>query len=278
MNQEERSSFEELVGHKRNRGIKMNKFGLLLIAILMFGCLKDKSVKIYNDGIISEEYAVTNGEKNGYYKKFYPSGKIEIIGNYRFDRADGVFTYFYQNGKISMRSVYKNGSRDGPFQQYDSLGNVEVSGVMTAGISNGQFRWFYPGGKLKEIEEYEEGNLYHSIEFDKDGDTTSDTWYAQVLSPNSVKLGDTVMASLFYHKISSCIDSIFTLYIVPQKVYDDYENKIIKKITGKVILIKDDASFTYVPTVKGKYRIWGSIRFKCPEKPAAYFEKTFEVY
>jgi len=67
---------------------------------------------IFFDGALTDVYNYENGKKNGISKKFFPSGKVQIIKNYLNDKLHGRYELFNKKGKMIEVRNYSNGFLD----------------------------------------------------------------------------------------------------------------------------------------------------------------------
>lgn len=82
-------------------------------------------------GIVSNE-----GLKQGFWKEYFPNGKIKSEGAYEKGKRIGQWTFYYPQGAIEQTG------------NYNSKGNPE-----------GIWKWFYLGGQLLREESYRDGLL-----------------------------------------------------------------------------------------------------------------------
>lgn len=125
--------------------------------ISIFSCQENKFIpesKFYKDGAIKESFFRNkNGELEGEYKQFYPSGKLLTSKNFKdgkeYGRASHYYesgelkevqyfdkgvlingdTVYYQNGKIKFASYYDNGRKSGRFQRWSQQDSLEFETV-----------------------------------------------------------------------------------------------------------------------------------------------------
>lgn len=62
-------------------------------------------VEDYFKGVLSWEFEVKNGFRNGKERKFYDSGELMEENNVKYNTIDGVAREFYKNGKIKSISI-----------------------------------------------------------------------------------------------------------------------------------------------------------------------------
>lgn len=145
----------------------------------------------YNDNEeekkLKEEYQVDLGdsgwEKNGYYKSFYPSGRLAVEGNFKLNIKNGWFREFYDtliNQKPALKSqvFYENGKKKGLMcvfsLQGDTLQKAHFENDQIVGkvfmyhnngklLREGNFVEGQPEGITKEY--YENGKIFKEISF-----------------------------------------------------------------------------------------------------------------
>jgi antitoxin component YwqK of YwqJK toxin-antitoxin module len=134
--------------------------------------------KIYNDNglLISEGLVDEAGNRNGKWKDFYPSGKIQAEGQYSDNRKsglwkfynefgkgeqtgyfnngrpDGLWKWYYDNGSLLREEEYFQGQRDGAYTEYSITGEIIAQGQYSDGEKNGE--WKYKSGNNIESGKY----------------------------------------------------------------------------------------------------------------------------
>jgi antitoxin component YwqK of YwqJK toxin-antitoxin module len=134
--------------------------------------------KIYNDNglLLSEGIVDEAGNKNGKWKDFFASGKIEAEGQYsenrrsgpwRFNndsekgeqtgyynngRPDGMWKWYYETGVLLREEEYFQGQRDGAYTEYSPDGEIIAQGQYSDGEKNGE--WKYKSGNNIESGKY----------------------------------------------------------------------------------------------------------------------------
>jgi len=162
---------------------------LLAIIVLTIAC-EEKEV---NPIMIKKEKDTMTGmsieyqldtivkQKNGYYKMFYPNGKLAqeqqykndtLVGTERFyyeegplksennylkGEFDGSTKEYYSNGKLKSEGTYVNNSLEGPFTNYYENGNVKNRATMKDSEENGPFEEYYENGNMKARGSYLNG-------------------------------------------------------------------------------------------------------------------------
>ncbi len=133
---------------------------------------------IYNDmGLMLSEGIVDEaGNKNGKWKDYYPTGKVqaegqytdnrrsgvwkfnnnaeklEQTGSYNNGRPDGLWKWYYENGSVLREEEYFQGVRDGSYVEYSLTGEIISQGEYADGEKNGD--WKYKSGDNTEEGKY----------------------------------------------------------------------------------------------------------------------------
>lgn len=104
---------------------------------------------IFKNGIMIGEGIVTEkGERDGFWKEYYDSGRLRAEGEYNKDTKTGPWKYYYENGTLSQEGTY------------NSEGNPE-----------GEWRWYYENGALLREEYYYLGKLDGlMVDYDENGE------------------------------------------------------------------------------------------------------------
>ncbi len=76
-----------------------------------------------NCGIISETN-YENGKIHGYWKEYYPSGKIMHFVNYFYGQKNGVERWYYSSGILKSESIYEYGKLVSDVLYWDEEGNA----------------------------------------------------------------------------------------------------------------------------------------------------------
>ena len=119
--------------------------------------LKQSSVlqSYYNNGKLSNSYAVVNGKRNGVSETYYSNGQLWEKEHYENGTLDGPYESYYENGQIELKCKYKSGNYEGPYVAYDRSGKVLEEFNYVNGSKHGLAK-YYIEGKLSYIL-----NFYH---------------------------------------------------------------------------------------------------------------------
>ncbi len=144
----------------------------------------------YPDGRIRHEGGYLNGLRNGNWKYFYPDGKIEQQGDFVKDKPVGSWLWSYPNGSVWKEEEFINGLEDGMSVEYDSTGGVIAKGEYIEGMKEGP--WFYQVGDHRE-----EGSFFEGERTGKWVHTYSDT--EQISFEGAYESGKETGVHIFYY-------------------------------------------------------------------------------
>ncbi len=131
-----------------------------------------------------EEGHYINGNKEGLWKRYYPSGSLRNEITYRGDAPFGAYTIYYPNGQVEEKSAWHrnknvgeftrfyedgtpqqefyfadNGKRNGIQRYYHENGQLALEVNIVNGKEEGEMRRYTPEGKLKEVKVLNNGVL-----------------------------------------------------------------------------------------------------------------------
>lgn len=121
-----------------------------------------ESSKIYEHGaLVGEGIVQKNGNKNGNWKLYYPSGKKLAEGEYNNGKKIGYWKFYYENGVIETEGEYaKNGKQDGLWKEYFESGKISEKINYYEGVYDGSFTAYNDSGVViiqgKYKEDYED--------------------------------------------------------------------------------------------------------------------------
>jgi antitoxin component YwqK of YwqJK toxin-antitoxin module len=112
-----------------------------------------------SSGKIQAEGQFQDNRRSGQWKFYSDSGKVVQTGSFNAGRPDGIWKWYYDNGAVLREEEYFQGERDGGYIEYAPDGKVIAQGQYMAGEKNGT--WKYNAGDYTE-----EGNYITGL---KDG-------------------------------------------------------------------------------------------------------------
>jgi uncharacterized protein len=140
----------------------------------------ERSFILKNGQVIGEGLITEKGEKDGFWKEYFDSGKLKAEGNYKKDirtgqwkfyhrnkqleqigqyddtgKFIGEWKWYYENGSLLRKEFYRNGLADGLMTEYDPQDNIVAEGDYINGLENGF--WSYNYGDIKLEGDYIDG-------------------------------------------------------------------------------------------------------------------------
>lgn len=142
---------------------------------------------------ISEGAYNRDGEKDGAFTEYYPSGKVKETKTYKAGLLEGKLTRYYTNGQKEYEALYKKGEVSGYNIWYHTNGKVSSEGWYEDGTKAQFFSFynekgtltdleyylngekagpqmsFYPNGKIEILQEYKDGWVCKIEQYDSTG-------------------------------------------------------------------------------------------------------------
>lgn len=109
----------------------------------------------YENGQVSSEGIMIDGEPNGYWKTYYKDGTIKSEGNRKDFKLDSTWKFYDQEGNLSMVINYKKGLKNGKRITYTE-DEIKVDNFKDD-IKHGWSKRFYPDSTLKRKVKYVDG-------------------------------------------------------------------------------------------------------------------------
>ena len=78
----------------------------------------------YENGEISSEGTLKNGQPDGFWKTYYENGEIKTEGKRTNFLLDSIWNFYYENGKIYQRITYKENKKNGLLSIYNNKGTL----------------------------------------------------------------------------------------------------------------------------------------------------------
>lgn len=138
--------------------------------------------RAYNNegvGILEESY-YSEGKKHGGYTKWYPNGKKQESGTYRYDKREGKSIWYYESGSLAAEYHYADSEIDGDVSTYYKNGKLSAFGPYKNGKQTGNWKEYYENGNLKAEGNYTNGDKEGQWKnYDDKGMFTKNTTYSK---------------------------------------------------------------------------------------------------
>lgn len=175
-------SFTEIMGlisiHRTNSytlyTFPLFKLKNIIICILLVSGMSafgqgEYTVYYYDNGNVSSEGFLENGQPNGYWKTYYPSSILKSEGNRVDFQLDSTWVFYSEEGQKVSEINYENGKKNGLVTTYKNGVKYETA-KFENDVKQGVSTIYYPTGEVHKqipIEKgKEEGN---GFEFSRDG-------------------------------------------------------------------------------------------------------------
>ena len=104
------------------------KIVLVLIVLWIVSCEGNQLTHYNEDGTIDSEGLLVEGKKEGEWKFYENSGKLEEVSNWKDGEVNGISSTFYANGQLKSKAIWKSGLLDGLQQIWTDNGELWQEG------------------------------------------------------------------------------------------------------------------------------------------------------
>lgn len=94
------------------------------------------------------EYDVIKGVKNGEFIVHFPNRNVELFGNIKNNKNEGLWKYYYPDGSIECEGFFVNDVVDGEWIWYYANGNIKETGLFVNGKRQGIWKFYKISGQL----------------------------------------------------------------------------------------------------------------------------------
>jgi antitoxin component YwqK of YwqJK toxin-antitoxin module len=135
----------------------MKTISLLLLTLAVLSC-GAPSEYVNKDGHL-EKHEVVNGAWHGHGTKYFESGELAAIGNWKNGEMHGDFKEYLENGNLSLETTYVDGIEHGIRKTYFETGQLSATREIINGQITGAYTKYYKNGKIENIAELENNQL-----------------------------------------------------------------------------------------------------------------------
>ncbi|MBK9975232.1 MAG: hypothetical protein IPP14_10720 [Planctomycetes bacterium] len=127
----------------------------------------------------TELVQTTGAIRVGSFAAYFPSGRVQEVGQYVHDKKEGTWTKYYENGAMFYRGDYLDGRPEGPWIFHSAEDRPATEGSYKNGKREGLWRMFHDNGQIKRNITYQDDQAEgQSIEFDDQGRKRRETqWH-----------------------------------------------------------------------------------------------------
>ncbi len=131
------------------------------VLFVLVGCSKPIEViqeHDDNDNLIEYQRRKSDFAKHGWYKRYYPDGKLNEEAQYVDNKMTGERKMYAQDGSVMVRENHVDGKFEGLYQSYYPSGEVEQEGNYRNNAMSGEWKFYYETGGLREVVNFENNN------------------------------------------------------------------------------------------------------------------------
>lgn len=140
--------------------MNFRKFSLLLLLILIFWSCDQSKRSMWDNGNLKSVLQYKDGKLNGKCEWYFENGKLSQSATYNYNQLEGEMIQYHENGIVSMVGYYRNDLKDSVFTYYNPSGKIVTIENYKMDSLNGPYKRFYESGPLML-----EGS-YHSQQMD----------------------------------------------------------------------------------------------------------------
>ncbi len=134
----------------------------LLFIVSFFGLKAQNEVNpngynffYYENGSVSSEGYMKEGEPDGYWKTYYENGIIKSKGNRKNFELDSIWTFYSDSGKVVLQITYLEGKKNGIRRTFYEDEVIEEN--FTDDVKQGFTYYYYPNGKIRKEVNFVDG-------------------------------------------------------------------------------------------------------------------------
>jgi len=132
-----------------------------------------------------------NDKPDGYWKNYYPSGKLKSEGKRTNFELDSIWKFYTEQGFIQSEISYFEGKKNGEFKEYIVENDTVFLSSITMYVNDNKQgkAYYYLKGKLQKIIPYENNEMQgQSFEFDNTGEISAIVVYKnnELISKQSI--------------------------------------------------------------------------------------------
>lgn len=118
------------------------------------------SVLYYSESIKAESISYINGKRHGFYKKWFPNGKLSFESNYVNGLQDGTTRTWWKNNNLRSEANYSNGIVNGIQKQWYQSGSKFKEMTIVNGKEEGLQKAWRENGKIYNNYEAKNGRFF----------------------------------------------------------------------------------------------------------------------
>jgi antitoxin component YwqK of YwqJK toxin-antitoxin module len=84
---------------------------------------------------------------DGPYLEYHKTGEIKIVGEYKNNQREGLWSSWYPGGELQSELNYEKGLEDGEYKVFHTNGNLKIRGFYKAGKEVKEWLFFNEDGQ-----------------------------------------------------------------------------------------------------------------------------------
>ncbi|MBI1287212.1 MAG: hypothetical protein GC178_06495 [Flavobacteriales bacterium] len=104
----------------------------------------------YDNGVVSSEGFMQDGQPEGYWKTYYEDGTLKSEGNRVKHQLDSIWKFYSPEGEITQSITYLDGKKNGVRKTFFEDGVLQKEETFKNDVLVGTIKKYYPSGKLAE--------------------------------------------------------------------------------------------------------------------------------
>lgn len=121
--------------------------------------LNGKSIRYHDNGKVSSECYIINGQVHGKYASWHLNGTKNVECIYVNGKKNGKCVSWYDNGDIYYVKMYKDGKLNGRCRTWYKYGNKKNDGNYLCGMRDGEYKEYHRNGQLRKISMFYKGAI-----------------------------------------------------------------------------------------------------------------------
>lgn len=105
----------------------------------------------YENGVVSSQGFMKNGKPEGYWKTFYPNGKLKSEGNRVNHELDSLWVFYSEDGITTQSITYSEGKKDGEKKSFYPDGIIQKKEVFASDVLTDTVVRFHPSGNVSSM-------------------------------------------------------------------------------------------------------------------------------
>ena len=238
----------------------MKLINLLLVWLVLYSCSsvnkQEKKIKkeYFEDGSLkTEQEYIFDTIQEGYYKRYFNNGQLEIEIPYVNNKKNGLVKEYYSSGTLFSKVPYLDGLKSGVAKWFHENGKLSSEIIFKNDIKTSEGFGFHENGVVSAYIFYNEiGEVLYRKDYDEEGNVVKEegTGFPDIIvNDNYFKMGEELVVTVHVVTPPDCVENF---YIGEMDSLGVFINKEKKEVINNTITYKK------VFTTSGQYK-WGML-------------------